>query len=97
MKKILRIIAAVIILAAIAFWLATGANRGWTKNQVPIKITDPVTGIEGVQWKKTFVPGVDFLVAAALISCVSFGASFAFRSKPTTQHQSKTAVQNCQS
>ena len=34
MRKILRLLAAVVILAAAITWAATGANRGrWTKNQ----------------------------------------------------------------
>lgn len=66
MKKTLRIIAVILAAGAVGFWAATGANRGWTKTQVPQKVVDEVTGLEGVQWQKRFVPGVDFLGAAAL-------------------------------
>jgi hypothetical protein len=66
MKRILRIIAAVLIVGAIAFWAAAGANRGWTKTRVPKKVMDEVTGLEGIQWQDKFVPGVDFLGAALL-------------------------------
>ena len=66
MKKTLRIIAVVLLLGAVVFWAVTGANRGWTKTRVPQKVADPVTGLEGVQWQEKFVPGVDFLAAAAL-------------------------------
>ena len=34
-----------VLLAAGATWLATGANRGWTKTSVPVKTLDEVTGI----------------------------------------------------
>jgi hypothetical protein len=66
MKTTLRIISLLLIVGAVAFWAATGANHGWTKTQVPQKVADPVTGLEGVQWQNKFVPGVDFLAMAAL-------------------------------
>ena len=59
-----------------ALWLATGANRGWTKTSVPVKRTDEVTGITVDEYKKRFVPGADFLVAASLASGILAGASF---------------------
>ena len=37
-----------VVLAAGATWLVTGANRGWTKTSVPVKTLDPVTEIEGI-------------------------------------------------
>jgi len=66
MKKVLRIIAVLLVVGAVTFWAAAGANRGWTKTQVPEKVADPVTGLEGVRWQNQFVPGVDFLAAAVL-------------------------------
>ena len=53
--------AVLVALGGLAFWLATGANRGWTKNRVEKRTVDEVTGIEGVAFEKRFVPGVDFL------------------------------------
>jgi hypothetical protein len=88
-KTILRILALVLVLGAGGFWLATGANRGWTKNQVEKKTVDDVTGIEGVTYEKKFVPGVDFLGASAAAALVLFGVSFLFRNK----HQSQTSHQ----
>jgi hypothetical protein len=76
MKRTLRIIAGVLIVGSIAFWAATGANRGWTKTRVPKKIVDEVTGLEGIQWQEKFVPGVDFLGAALLGAGVLAGVSF---------------------
>ena len=43
MKFTSRIIALLIVLAATGFWVAAGANRGWTKNQVEKKTLDEVT------------------------------------------------------
>jgi hypothetical protein len=82
MKKILRLGAVILAAAALAFWAAAGANRGWTKTSVPRTVLDPVTGIEGVTYDKHFVPGVDFLGAAFLGAGVLAGASFLFRTKP---------------
>jgi hypothetical protein len=83
MKRTLRIIAAVLLLGAVVLWAATGANRGFTQNQHEIKTVDPVTGLDVIQWKKQFVPGVDFLVAACLVTAVLVSASFFFRNKKT--------------
>jgi hypothetical protein len=81
MKMALRIIAVVLIVGSIAFWAAAGANRGWTKTRVPKKIVDETTGLEGIQWQEKFVPGVDFLGAAFLVTGVLTGLSFVSRAK----------------
>jgi len=81
MKKTLRIIAVALVVGAMAFWTAAGANRGWTKTRVPKKIIDEVTGLEGIQWRDKFVPGVDFLGAAFLGAGVLAGVSLFVRTK----------------
>ncbi|MFZ1072694.1 MAG: hypothetical protein WAO21_04590 [Verrucomicrobiia bacterium] len=75
MKRALRIIAALLVVGAIVFWAAAGANRGWTKTRVPQKVVDEVTGLEGIQWQNRFVPGVDFLGAAFLGAVILAGVS----------------------
>ena len=85
-KSTLRLLSLAIILAAVGYWIATGANRGWTKNQVPIKVVDEVTGIEGTtSYRKQFVPGVDFLAEAAAAAILCAGLSFLFRTKRSLQ------------
>lgn len=84
-KSILRAFAAIIILAAVAYWAAAGANRGWTKTSVPVKTLDDVTGIEGVTYHKKFVPGVDFLAITVGAGIVVAGVSFLFRTKRSPQ------------
>ncbi len=79
MRTGLRALAVALLVAALALWLATGTNRGWTKTSIPIRTPDPVTGLEGITWEKRFVPGVDFLGAAALAAGVLAGLSFVFR------------------
>jgi hypothetical protein len=70
-----------LVMASLGYWLACGANRGWTKTSVPVKTLDDVTGIEGISYRKQFVPGVDFLGAAAILSGILGSASFVFRRK----------------
>ena len=82
MKKTLQLLALFVVLAAAATWLATGANRGWTKTSVAVKTLDQVTGIEAISYQKKFLPGVDFLAAAFAGAAVLAGASLIFR-KPT--------------
>jgi hypothetical protein len=82
MKRVLRSLAAAVVVAAIGFWLIMGANRGWTKTRVPIMTLDEVTGIEGpTGYRHTFIPGVDFLAAAVAVASVLAGASFRFRTR----------------
>lgn len=85
MKLIVRVTALVIVLVAVGFWLATGANRGWTKNQVEVKTLDEVTGIEGSSFRKQFVPGLDFLGAAVIGAGFLTGLSFLLRNKNKPQ------------
>jgi hypothetical protein len=75
MKRVLRILAVLAALGGLVFWLAAGANRGWTKNRVEKRTVDEVTGIEGVAFEKRFVPGVDFLGGIAAGACALFGIS----------------------
>jgi len=84
-KSALRLLALAILLAAVGYWLAAGANRGWDKNKVPIKTVDEVTGIENVTYQKKFIPGVEFLAktGAASVLCAAF--SFFFRTKRLAQ------------
>ena len=82
MKRTLQILALVVAIAAGIIWLATGANRGWTKTSVPVKTLDEVTGLEGIEYRKRFVPGVDFLGGALLGAGLLAGASLLFRNRP---------------
>ena len=87
MKKILQILALVVLLAAGVTWLAMGANRGWTKTSVPVTTLDAVTGIEGITYQSKFLPGVDFLGAAFVVAAALAGTSFLFRNKSKTTNQ----------
>ena len=82
-RRFLRTVAALLLLAALAVWVATGANRGWTKTSVPVKRTAEVTGLTVDDYQKRFVPGVDLLGAAVLGSGILAGASFLCRKSQT--------------
>jgi nitroreductase len=85
MKRTLQLLAVLVLLAAGTTWLATGANCGWTKTSLAVKTLDTVTGIEGISYEKKFLPGVDFLGAAALVAGLLAGTSLFFRHKNKTQ------------
>jgi hypothetical protein len=76
MKKLSRIFAVLAVLGGLGFWLAAGANRGWTKNRVEKRTVDEVTGIEAVAFENRFVPGVDFLGGIVVGAGALFGISF---------------------
>jgi hypothetical protein len=42
---------------------------------------DEITGIEAITYEKRFVPGVDFLAGAVVISMGLFGVSMLFQRK----------------
>jgi len=87
MKRILQLFAVLMLLVAGTTWLATGANRGWTKTSVMVKTPDPVTGIDGITYQKQFLPGVDILAAALGGAALLVGASFFFRKTTTVNKQ----------
>ena len=89
MRIALRLIALFVLIAAVVFWYAAGANRGWTKNKVRVQIVDEVTGITGPgPEQKKFVPGLDFLSVAAGGALVLTAVSFLFRTQKTEQNKS---------
>jgi hypothetical protein len=81
MRRVLRIVAVLVALGGLIFWLAAGANRGWTKNRVEKRTVDEVTGIEAVNFENRFVPGVDFLAGMAVGAGALVGVSFLIRRK----------------
>jgi hypothetical protein len=88
MRHWLRILALALAALAAAGWLAAGANRGWTRTSVPVKTVDDVTGLEGIQYRKQFVPGLELLGGALLGAGILAGASFFFRKPQTKQIES---------
>ncbi|MFT5836679.1 MAG: hypothetical protein ACI9ZV_000175 [Candidatus Azotimanducaceae bacterium] len=78
LRPILRILALLIIVGSMLFWISTGSHTGFSKNRVEIPQIDPITQIEYIDYEERFVMGVEYLSLAygAAISC--FALSFAF-------------------
>ena len=87
MKYTLKSLALLVLVAAVTTWIVTGASRGWTKTSIAVRTLDPVTGIEGISYEKKFLPGVDFLGAAAAAAGLLAGASLFFRKTNNQQKQ----------
>jgi len=85
-RKLLRMTAAVLMAVSLIVWLATGPNFGWTRTSVPVKTIDEVTGIEGISYEKRFVPGLEVMAGALLVSALLAGVSFLFRDKAGPTH-----------
>jgi polyisoprenoid-binding protein YceI len=85
MKRVIRLSALVLALVAVSWWLAAGANRGWTKTSVPKRTVDEVTGIEAIEYQQGFIPGLELVSAALLGAGALAGLSLFMRtnkSKP---------------
>lgn len=89
-KRVLQIASLVVALGALVVWLATGANRGWTKTTRQVKTLDEVTGIEGITYEKKFSPGIDFLFGAWLGGFLLASTALLFRNKPQPTPESPT-------
>lgn len=81
LRSSLRLAAVALLVAAAGFWAAKGAHRGWSMNQVPVKQTDEITGIEFVTYEKRFVPGIEFLGAGTGLAAGLFALSFLVQRK----------------
>jgi hypothetical protein len=80
-RLVLRLTALVLLIGTISFWSVKGAHPGWSQNQVPVKQTDEITGIEFVTYEQRFVPGVDFLGAGTGLAAGLFVVSLFFKRK----------------
>lgn len=75
-RVLLRMVSAFLALFAFAFWAAAGWNRGWTKNQIPERQVDEITGIEFVTYRDHFMPGVELLGAGLFLCLLLFAITF---------------------
>ncbi|MCZ7639086.1 MAG: hypothetical protein M5U12_25370 [Verrucomicrobia bacterium] len=84
MKRWLQLLAALLALGTLTFWLATGAHRGWTRTSVAVEKTDEITGLTYREYESRFVPGVDVLGAGLLGALVvaTAGVLMRGRSRP---------------
>jgi hypothetical protein len=68
-----------LMIAGVSMWLIGGMNPGWTKTSIQVKKTDPVTDQEFVEWRKQFVPGLEFLAGSLLAGSILSSLSFFIR------------------
>lgn len=85
-----RIAALGAVVVTLALWFFGGPNFGWTKTRVPVTVKDELTGLEGVNWEKRFLPGLDFLGAGLAAGLVLWTAGFAFRKPASSASGSST-------
>jgi hypothetical protein len=85
MQRNLRIVSLVFALISVSAWVFLGANRGWTRTSVATRTVDEVTGIEGIQYRKRFVPGVDLLGGALMVAGLMAFSSLFLTHEPKKQ------------
>ena len=83
MKRTLQITALALALGGVGSWLALVANRGWTRTTVPVRTVDGVAGIEGIEYRRQFVPGLELLGGVLLGAGILAGTSLVWgRAQP---------------
>ncbi len=81
MKKLLIVLAVLILIFGSITWFVTGRNTGWSKTKKAISKTDPITEIVYTDYEKGFYPGVDFLGVTFLLALGIFGVSIFVRKR----------------
>ena len=71
----LRLASAAALVSVLALWTATGAHRGWTQTSKVVVRHDEITGIDFPVREKTFVAGVEVLLAGAGFAAALAGTS----------------------
>lgn len=87
MKKAFQRASLAVALIALSLWFLAGANLGWTRTSVPVKTLDEVTGLEGITYEKRWVPGIEMMAVALLVSGALGASSFLFSQKPRTLNE----------
>lgn len=81
MRRLLRIIALIIVAGGAVYWAAAGANRGWTKTTRTHMARDAVTEIEYPVVEKHFSPGIDLLAGSIFVAAALAVGSFVMSRK----------------
>jgi hypothetical protein len=91
MKRALQILAVVLAVATISLWVAKGANTGFTKNRIQVKVIDPGNRNSGTsQMAGSFIPGIEYLGGGLIAAGAFFVGSFFIR-KQTKQQNPHTS------
>lgn len=80
-RVLFRMLSGIAAMFLFAYWAAAGANRGWTKTQIPVTQIDEITEIEYVVYKDHFMPGVELLGAGLFLCVALFAVTFVGRKR----------------
>jgi len=78
----LRLAAAIVFVAGVGLWIATGAHRGWTRTQITEMQHDEITGIDYPVTRDGLVAGVDIVALGTGVSAALLGASLLIGRQP---------------
>ncbi len=81
MVRALQALGVLFWVVGLGWWLAGGANRGFTRNQEQVKVLDEITGIEAIEWRQKFSPGLEFLGGALAAGVGCWGAAWVLRKR----------------
>jgi hypothetical protein len=59
-----------VIVATAGCWAAMGCHLGWSQDRRALRSIDAVTGLEHITYEDRFLPGVDALLGATVVSAV---------------------------
>jgi hypothetical protein len=85
MVRALQALGVLFWVVGLGWWLAGGANRGFTRNQEQVKVLDEITGIEAIEWRQKFSPGLEFLGGAVVAGVGCWGAAWVLRKRAGSQ------------
>jgi len=74
-RRVLQLAAALVFVAALGLWAATGAHRGWTRTQITEMHRDEITGLDYPVTRDSLVAGIDVVAAGSGLAVVLLGAS----------------------
>ena len=84
-RRSLRTLAAIVFIAGIGAWLASGARVGWTQTSTVAMQRDEITGIDYPVRQAAFVAGVEVPVLASALAATFAAASFIPRRATTVR------------
>ena len=78
-RSALQVAGVAVAVVAAALWFFSGPNLGWTRTTQERVTLDEVTGLENREHVPSFLPGVDFFVAGAVLGGLIAAVSLFFK------------------
>lgn len=82
-QKIISYVTAGFVLASISTWAATGFQL-LTKTKIPVRVEDELFGTSSIEWKQTFILGLDIAGSTAVIALM-LGVLFIYLTRTKTK------------